>query len=141
MKHLSYLNKYFLKYKWRLSLGIFFIIVTNLFAISSPKIVEYAFNVLSEAMSKYKQAKETGTVVAPQSLSKLEPYWNNLHEFLPFNAPNDYLQSIGKLTLILGGLYLLIALLKGVFLFFTRQTIIIMSRLIEFDLKNEIFKR
>ena len=141
MKHLSYLNKYFLKYKWRLSLGIFFIIVTNLFAISSPKIVEYAFNVLSEAMSKYKQAKETGTVVAPQSLSKLEPYWNNLHEFLPFNAPNDYLQSIGKLTLILGGLYLLIALLKGVFLFFTRQTIIIMSRLIEFDLKNEIFNQ
>lgn len=130
-----------MKYKWRLSLGIFFIIVTNLFAISSPKIVEYAFNVLSEAMSKYKQAKETGTVVAPQSLSKLEPYWNNLHEFLPFNAPNDYLQSIGKLTLILGGLYLLIALLKGVFLFFTRQTIIIMSRLIEFDLKNEIFNQ
>ncbi|MGB6036876.1 MAG: ABC transporter ATP-binding protein, partial [Cryomorphaceae bacterium] len=32
-----------------------------------------------------------------------------------------------------------VSVLKGVFLFFTRQTIIVMSRLIEFDLKNEVF--
>ena len=35
---------------------------------------------------------------------------------------------------------ILFALLKGVFMFFMRQTIIVMSRLIEFDIKNEIFK-
>ena len=37
--------------------------------------------------------------------------------------------------------YMLYSLLKGVFLFFTRQTIIVMSRNIEFDLKNEIFSK
>ena len=37
--------------------------------------------------------------------------------------------------------YMLFSLLKGVFLFFTRQTIIVMSRNIEFDLKNEIFSK
>ena len=30
-------------------------------------------------------------------------------------------------------------LLRGIFLFFTRQTVIVMSRLIENDLKNEIY--
>ena len=39
-----------------------------------------------------------------------------------------------------GGLIVLFALLKGVFMFFMRQTIIVMSRKIEFDLKNEIYK-
>ena len=43
------------------------------------------------------------------------------------------------LSLKIGGLYLVLSLLKGVFLFFMRQTIIIMSRHIEYDLKNEIF--
>lgn len=39
-----------------------------------------------------------------------------------------------------GLLILAMALLKGLFLFFMRQTIIVMSRLIEFDLKNEIYQ-
>ena len=38
-----------------------------------------------------------------------------------------------------GGLIILFAILKGVFMFFMRQTIIVMSRKIEFDLKNEIY--
>ncbi len=44
------------------------------------------------------------------------------------------------LSLKLGGIYILLSVLKGFFLFLMRQTIIIMSRLIEYDLKNEIFK-
>ncbi len=44
------------------------------------------------------------------------------------------------LSLKLGGIYILLSFLKGFFLFLMRQTIIIMSRLIEFDLKNEIFQ-
>jgi ATP-binding cassette subfamily B protein len=42
--------------------------------------------------------------------------------------------------LYFGMMLILFALLKGVFMFFMRQTIIVMSRLIEFDIKNEIFK-
>ncbi len=47
--------------------------------------------------------------------------------------------SLGQALLFFAGLVLLMALLKGVFTFFMRQTIIIMSRLIEYDLKNEIY--
>ena len=49
-------------------------------------------------------------------------------------------ESAVWLSLQLGGIYILLSVLKGFFLFLMRQTIIIMSRLIEYDLKNEIFK-
>ena len=47
------------------------------------------------------------------------------------------------LTLLLkiGGFYMFLAFMKGLFLFFLRQSIIIMSRLIEYDLKNEIYNQ
>ena len=43
------------------------------------------------------------------------------------------------LSLKIGGIYLILSVAKGFFLFLMRQTIIVMSRHIEFDLKNEIF--
>ena len=54
------------------------------------------------------------------------------------NSNNQILWNLG-IRLVL--MYMLFAILKGVFLFFTRQTIIVMSRNIEFDLKNEIFSK
>ena len=54
------------------------------------------------------------------------------------NSNNLTLWDLG-IRLVL--MYMLFAILKGVFLFFTRQTIIVMSRNIEFDLKNEIFSK
>lgn len=64
------------------------------------------------------------------------------------NAVNDFIENLSytkdfnKILLLsvkLAGIYLLFSLLKGFFLFLTRQTIIIVSRYIEYDLKNEIF--
>lgn len=55
---------------------------------------------------------------------------------------SDYTsEDIGSIAISLGLLFMLYALLNGVFLFLTRQTIIIMSRLIEYDLKNEIYDK
>ena len=54
------------------------------------------------------------------------------------NSNNLILWDLG-IRLVL--MYMLFAILKGVFLFFTRQSIIVMSRNIEFDLKNEIFSK
>jgi len=51
------------------------------------------------------------------------------------NSVNDALW----LSLQIGGIYILLSIGKGFFLFLMRQTIIVMSRLIEFDLKNEIY--
>lgn len=52
---------------------------------------------------------------------------------------SNQLQDALMLALRIGGLYLLLSLGKGFFLFLMRQTIIIMSRRIEYDIKNDIF--
>ena len=64
---------------------------------------------------------------------------NAVNDFLgELNHTNDF-HSILILSLKLAGIYMLFSFLKGFFLFLTRQTIIIMSRLVEYDLKNEIY--
>ena len=52
---------------------------------------------------------------------------------------SNQLQDALMLALRIGGLYLLLSLGKGFFLFLMRQTVIIMSRRIEYDIKNDIF--
>lgn len=49
------------------------------------------------------------------------------------------LSGVGKNLLLFGALVLGFALLMGLFMYFMRQTIIVMSRLIEYDMRNEIF--
>ena len=109
MKSLLHLNKYFLKYKWHLILGLIFIILSNYFGVYMPEIIDQA----ADELVKHVKNKSDEN--------------NNL-----------ILWDLG-LRLVLT--YMLYSLLKGVFLFFTRQTIIVMSRNIEFDLKNEIFSK
>ena len=61
-------------------------------------------------------------------------------ELMVWNQTND-VSSVFIFALRTGGTYILIALIAGFFLFLTRQTIIIMSRFIEYDLKNEIYEQ
>ncbi|MFM6945736.1 MAG: ABC transporter ATP-binding protein [Flavobacteriales bacterium] len=56
---------------------------------------------------------------------------------LDLQSKTDYLY----LALELGAIYMGFSLLKGFFLFLMRQTIIVMSRFIEYDLKNEIYQK
>jgi ATP-binding cassette subfamily B multidrug efflux pump len=64
---------------------------------------------------------------------------DSVDQFMSESSFNS-LEDVIILSLKLGGIYMLLSLLKGFFLFLMRQTIIVMSRLIEYDLKNEIFK-
>ena len=106
-----------------LLLGFVFLILTNLFGIYAPQVVreaiDYAENVLSSSESK-------------------ETYDYALLK----NTPISYKISVSLsgIFIFLGFLYLVVSVIKGIFLFFTRQTIIVMSRYIEFDLKNEIYQ-
>ncbi len=101
MKELRYLNKYFIKYKYRLLLGIVITIASNLFAIQVPQLIRKSINVsVSDGMDI--------------AMAKQQLLWNILLIFA-------------------------MAILSGFFTFLMRQTIIVMSRLIEFDLKNEIY--
>ncbi len=103
MKSLRYINKYFIKYKWRFLFGILFTVVSNYFGVQMP-----AF--FSSAIDQFQEQVKS-------------------------NEPTDYLW----LALELGAIYMGFSLLKGFFLFLMRQTIIVMSRYIEFDLKKEIY--
>ncbi|WP_424962426.1 ABC transporter ATP-binding protein [Ekhidna sp.] len=115
MKDLGYLNKYLLKYKFHLIFGALFIIIANFFAIVPAVIVRYAFDILGRS-------------------------YDIFSSFEGFDLQGDTVEIIGSSIVILAVLILVSALLRGVFLFFMRQTIIVMSRHIEYDLKNEIYE-
>ena len=63
---------------------------------------------------------------------------NNISDFLENPSPDNSLVS--RALLVAFGLIILTTLISGFLTFLMRQTLIVMSRLVEFDLKNEIFK-
>ena len=115
MKSLKHLNQYFLKYKWYLILGTLFTFISNLFGVVPAQIVRYALDLVKETIDLY--------FLYDGFVSQKMVY-----EFFAFSI------------LLYGSLILVLALLKGFFLFLVRQTLIVMSRHIEFDLKNEIYQ-
>ncbi|MFT7377116.1 MAG: ATP-binding cassette subfamily B multidrug efflux pump, partial [Sphingobacteriales bacterium] len=114
MKSLKYLNKYLFKYRLMLLLGMFFVVISNVFGIFPAQIIRHAFNLIRENIFLYHLYDQTA----------LQP---------------GVFQLFGLGLLLFGGVVILLAILKGVFMFFMRQTIIVVSRYIEFDLKNEIY--
>ncbi|HET8572430.1 MAG TPA: ABC transporter ATP-binding protein [Edaphocola sp.] len=115
LKPLLALNKFFVKYKWRLLSGIFFVTISNVFSVLSPVIVR---NVLDQVYSNIDYFHLLGGTAASGKA---------LHGY------------IFRLVLISGLLLLAFAVLRGIFMFFMRQTIIVMSRHIEYDQKNQIY--
>jgi ATP-binding cassette subfamily B protein len=115
MRELRYLDKYLLKYKYHLIWGTVFIIVTNVVAIIPAQVVRHAIDLVKENIDLY-------TLYAGTSLQK------------------SLYQIFARSILIAGLLIVAMAIIRGVFLFLVRQTIIVMSRLIEYDLKNEIYQ-
>lgn len=114
MKELAHLNKYFLKYKGLLLLGIVFTILSNLFGIIPAQIVRHALELVETNVDHYFLFRHSGF------------------------QPVTYKTLTFGIT-VLGALIILMAIIKGVFLFAVRQTLIVMSRHIEYDLKNEIY--
>jgi len=114
MKQLASLNKYFIRYKWRFLSGILFVAISNLFAVIPPTVVR---NVIDSVLEEIKT-----------------------YHLLSDSALKGHVQSyIFGLVLWYGLLLLALALLRGIFMFFMRQTIIVMSRHIEYDQKNEVY--
>lgn len=110
MNDLKYLIKYYKKYRYRFFIGVFFVIVSNIFALYPAKYTRMAFDKAKEAISSQDQI-----------------------------AANIDYNELTQTLIYFGIMVILFAILKGVFMFFMRQTIIVMSRMIEFDLKNEIY--
>lgn len=105
MKALQYLNKYFLKYKYRILIGLIITFFSKYLALEVPQLIR-------------------------KSIDVADDYQNGIVT----NLAEVKTELLYNILLIIGA-----ALLSGFFTFLMRQTIIVTSRLIEFDLKNEIY--
>lgn len=113
MKELSYLNKYFIKYKYSFSLGILITIIAQIFSLFTPKLISKSLNAI-EKFDKLPQSEQTSQAV-------IDTYRDGL---------------IHNALLIIAT-----TIVAGFLTFLMRQTLIVMSRHIEFDLKNEVFRQ
>ena len=107
MKELSYLNKYFVKYKYSFLIGIVITIIAQIFSLFTPKLISKSFNIIEE----FAEDKTVAKSVIQQEL-------------------------ISNILLIVAT-----TIIAGFLTFLMRQTLIVMSRHIEFDLKNEVFRQ
>ncbi|MDW3645903.1 MAG: ABC transporter ATP-binding protein [Bacteroidia bacterium] len=115
MRPLFALNTYIWKYKWHFLLGIFFVTLSNLFAIYPAQIMRRAIDMVEDVLGFYDQ-------------------------FKGFKITEHLDGMLGRSLLLFAGLVISAALIRGLFLFLTRQTLIVMSRLIEYDLRNDIYE-
>jgi len=127
MKHLSSLNKYFWKYRWHFLLGIVFVVLTNYFRILAPQLTGYVVNTVVASI------KSSDTKSA--DLKKGEKNY----DFTVRQVISQFEKNPSRKILYAGITLFVIAIISGFFMFLMRQTIIVMSRHIEYDQKNEIF--
>lgn len=114
MKSLASLNAYLWRYRGLLGIGLLFVTISNLFAIFPAQIVRHAFDLVRDSIVLYR-----------------------LSGGLSLEAVVD--QYFGTLLLILGAVLLATAVLRGLFMFLMRQTVIVVSRKIEYDLRNDLY--
>jgi ATP-binding cassette subfamily B protein len=113
LKNLQHLNKYFYKYRVRFGLGILFVALSNYFGVLIPQKIREALDFVQDKILAYKSAEAS------------------LQEGL--------YAELGEALLLFAAVVIGFSILKGIFMYFMRQTIIVMSRLIEYDLRKEIF--
>jgi ATP-binding cassette subfamily B protein len=116
MKELYSLNKYLYKYRFRMLLGVIFIVLSNWFGVFPAQVIRLAFDLVKEQLSIYQ-------------------YLNG------FNRQELFYKTFINIVFLFGIIVFLVAVIKGIFMFFMRQTIIVVSRLVEYDLKNEIYHK
>ena len=114
MKSLKHLNKYFFKYKWLLLVGGIFVVAQNFGAIYPAQVVRKSLDAVVVAMKNI--SGQNSTVFRDEIIKTIS-------------------HQVGFFLLLI----VAVALLRGILMFLMRQTIIVMSRRIEYDLKNEIY--
>ncbi|MGI4820588.1 MAG: ABC transporter ATP-binding protein [Janthinobacterium lividum] len=114
-RSLAAVNFHIYRYKWHFLGGVLFVILSTLLTIFPAQLVRYSFDLVTEGIDLY-------------------------HLYAGTQAQAGVYQLFGRNVLFYGMLIILLALLRGIFLFFMRQTLIVMSRLIENDQKNQIFQ-
>ena len=161
MKHLKAVNKYFWKYRWRFLLGLIFVILSNYFRILTPQVTGYVVNSVEKELRNSvsgANAAEQHSAAVTNGSSRIEGggsekaaaaqtatrdardtanYDILVRKFIRVLDTNH--SSFGRKVVVCGITLLVLALISGFFLFLMRQTIIVMSRHIEYDQKKEIY--
>ena len=114
MKSLKHLNKYFFKYKWLLLVGGIFVVAQNFGAIYPAQVVRRSLDAVVDAMKNI--SGQNSAVYRDEMIKTIT-------------------HQVGMFLLLI----IAVALIRGILMFLMRQTIIVMSRRIEYDLKNEIY--
>lgn len=116
MGKLASLNRFFYKYRLRFGLGILFVLISNWFGVLPPQIIRHAIDLIVISIDSYRLFEGSSLQTS---------FYGVFTGFLLLFA-----------LLVLG-----LSVLKGLFMYFMRQTIIVMSRWIEYDLKNELYDK
>ncbi|TAF77329.1 MAG: ABC transporter ATP-binding protein [Bacteroidetes bacterium] len=114
MQDLFSTNKYLFRYKYHLLGGIVFVTLANIFAIVPAQAVRNSIDLVADTIQLY---------------------------FLYTNTPHQtkVYEVFAKSVLYYGLIIVGMAFVRGIFMFLMRQTVVVMSRLVEFDQKNEIY--
>ncbi|MBS1665468.1 MAG: ABC transporter ATP-binding protein [Bacteroidetes bacterium] len=135
MKHLKAVNKYFWKYRWRFLLGLVFVILSNYFRILTPQITGYVVNSVE---SELREVNHGAPELAQKAAARDAANYDILVRKFISILDTDH-ASFNRKVIVCGLTLLVLALISGFFLFLMRQTIIVMSRHIEYDQKREIY--
>lgn len=127
MKELASLLPYGWKYRYRLAGGLAFVIISNYFNVLSPQMTGFVIDFVQRALDLPGYKADSGTA----SYDRLVLFFTKQIEALQ--------PGLAGVVAICGLTILLFALLRGFFLFLMRQTIIVMSRHVEFEQKNQIY--
>jgi ATP-binding cassette subfamily B multidrug efflux pump len=138
MKELKYLNKYFFKYKWHLIIGLLFIVLTTYFKVYAPTLFNEGVDYIENSLDAVKN--DTASPPLPESIRWLNDIGLTSVEQTSANK-EEQAKTTRYVILLLAVLFAVIFIIQGIFLFFTRVTLIIMSRRIEYDLKNQIYQQ
>jgi ATP-binding cassette, subfamily B, multidrug efflux pump len=95
-------------------MGILFVVISNIFGVLPPIVIRHAFDLVRENIILFQQ-------------------------FKGLSLQQDFYRVFASGLVVFGVVVLMLAIMKGLFMFFMRQTIIVMSRKIEYDLKNVIY--
>jgi len=108
---------YFVKYKWLFISGVFFVISSNYFGLLPPILIRNCIDILKENLLLYQELENSQLQVE--------------YKYFLFK----------KYILFFALMIILTSIIKGILMFFMRQTLIVMSRKIEYDQKNQIYKK
>jgi len=124
VKELAALNVFFWKYRVRFFLGILLVIATNYLAVLAPQITGYVVGMVQAKLPGAAPANSVHSEYILQGIDQLSSH---------FKFSFSWIVTFCSITI------LVLAIIRGVFMFFMRQTIIVMSRHIEFDQKNQVY--